>query len=166
MPSQRPLLARPEPSHLPTLVIGNRPVTAPPSFRAQPDIVPATPPLPHSKAWLDAAFNTARLVGLRCGPSLDLSPARRGQHGRGLVVADASIVDEFGAPIWWGDLDLEVDAPRLARPAAALGVPILVVGPWHGVVHGTENGFSPTGAIARFVPVGTVLSPQYPVRSG
>lgn len=137
-----------------------------PPFRAQPEIVTASPPLPHSKAWLDAAFNTARLVGLRCGPSLNLSRARRGPNTRGLVVADASVVDEFGAPIWWGDLDLEVDAPRLARLAVALGAPIHVVGPWHGVLHGPGTGFSPTDAIARFAPGGDVLSPRCPVRQG
>jgi hypothetical protein len=114
----------------------------------------------HSRAWLNAAFGTARRADLRCGPQLRLRDAYAG-HPRHLVVLEAVLVDEAGDSIWWGDLNLTNDEARLAELAATLGATICVVGPWHGALHGSGDEFDAADAIARFTPDGRVLASRW-----
>ena len=71
-------------------------------------------------AFLAAGLRTGRMVG-------DSTPAYLRDHPGHAVVFNATVCDEGGRALWSGDLDLTLDAERLADVAAALGRSLYVL---------------------------------------
>jgi hypothetical protein len=79
-------------------------------------------------------------------------------HPDHLAVFNATIADEAGTDLWWGDLDLTLDEPKLAALAATLDLVLFVF--YEGDVVGRELygwALDPASAVARFTPIGEVL---------
>jgi hypothetical protein len=83
----------------------------------------------------DRVRELAAELGLPWGRMITESKSWYGRaHPEHLAVFNATVADEAGTDLWWGDLDLTLDEPKLAALDAA-------------------------NAVARFTPDGEVLGP-------
>lgn len=80
-------------------------------------------------------------------------------HPAHLVIFNATVADEAGTPLWWGDLDLTLDESKLVALAVGLDATLCVL--WESEVIGRELygwPFDPlTAAVVRLTPAGEVL---------
>lgn len=89
----------------------------------------------------------AEQVGLPHGRLVSMSKsASREEHSRHVVVYDAQIASAAGLGLWWGDLDLTVDEPKLQDLARTVGAELHVLHEGDtAVVRATGSEISDTG---------------------
>jgi hypothetical protein len=82
-------------------------------------------------------------------------------HPDHLAIFNATVTDEAGTDLWWGDLDLTLDEPKLAALSGALDLTLLI---FHegDVVDRELYGWAldPANAVVRFTRDGGVLGPE------
>lgn len=109
----------------------------------------------HAKA-------AAASVGLQNGRMISSSKsAYRRAHPDRLPVFNATITDSEGVCLWWGDLDLSVDEPKLVAMACELGTSLRV---FHegasNSVDAERESFDPEAASFVVDPGGGVEVPE------
>jgi len=79
----------------------------------------------------------------------------RSQHPDNLIVFNGNIFTPKKGKIWWGDLDITLDAKKLQSVCDIIGKEIIVVKEMHGRFGGEKRNYKTikkTGATAMFEP--------------
>lgn len=108
----------------------------------------------------DRAREASAKLGLHHGRMISGSKSGyRREHPENVVVFNACIAGDDGAELWWGDLDLTVDEPKLLALAAELGTTLHVLYESDARYIGREqpDRVDLTPAVARLTPAGETI---------
>jgi hypothetical protein len=103
----------------------------------------------------------AAKVGLPNGRLISFSKSGYGRlYPDHVTVFNGTLADAEGAGIWWGDLDLTIDEPKLVALAAELGTTIHVIYESDAMFVGRDEPyrFELSSALVRVTPDGETIA--------